>query len=188
MTKYLCFICLLLILYACSQDSNNISKVDSLQQNNTDSIYNNSLNKGNVMEDKPNFSDSISLPFHYSICSNEHLPNGTIYFNQQFYAIMDQLSGDCIIPYIKTYQLNGTPIDSFAATTGECYNDCGYYCNETFSMEADLRFTSIDTITYYKCDSLGEDRTQKTMSIFFIEGHIDPTGKIISKDPIKKKL
>ncbi len=74
-------------------------------------------------------NDTLKFPLNYSICDDEvGIKIGIVFSNEMFYVLIDRLVGDCQIPYLKTYIVDGSLIDSFAVTTGNCANDCGYYC------------------------------------------------------------
>ncbi len=49
-------------------------------------------------------------------------------------------------------------------------------------IDTELKFISRDTITEYKCDSIGEDRSKMIKSVCYLTGQIDLNGRIrISK-------
>ena len=134
-------------------------------------------------------NDRLKLPLNYSICDDEvGIKTGIVFSNEKFYVLIDRLVGDCQIPYLKTYMVDGSLIDSFAVTTGNCANDCGYYCSETFMIDTELKFISRDTITEYKCDSIGEDRSKMTKSVCYLTGQIDLNGIIRISKLITEKL
>lgn len=164
-----------LFFIACENKGKNSIVVDTLESKVLDTtkaqLAVETINKKSI-------DSEVRFPIKITICSDNDIGIYKIYEGKNFYLKLDNLIGDCQVPYLKTFDYNGTPIDSFIATTGSCHNDCGYYCSEYFTLDENLVFSSVDSITNYPCDELGEDRTKKSTRLLLLEGKINEDGSI----------
>ncbi len=86
---------------------------------------------------------------------------------------------DCMVPVINTFDLKGKLIDSKIAFVGMCGADCGFTCEEVFTLNEDYSLNVSAFITYEECDSNWNvvPNTYKEY-ILYHDGQISSNGKI----------
>lgn len=109
--------------------------------------------------------------------------------NGNYVATITLGVADCYLPVLTTYRPSGEIIDKETIAIGYCGSDCGYSCEEFMSISKDFKIYTSDTISTYKCDSLGlEIPGTYEYYVVYKEGKLLTDGKIQLTDEIRKPL
>ena len=117
------------------------------------------------------------------------LAYGQIPTNGKYLATITLGAADCYLPVLTTYKLNGQVIDKKTIAIGGCGSDCGFSCEEFMTLKKDFSFYTSDTISSFRCDSLGNEKPGTyEYYLIYIKGKLLSNGKIIMTNEIKQIL
>ncbi len=109
--------------------------------------------------------------------------------NGDYIGIITLGPADCFFPILKTFDKNGNKIDERDIHIGGCGADCGFSCEEFMTLREDYTLYTSDTISYYKCDTAGNEIPgTKEHYVVYKKGRLLPTGKIELTDESKLPL
>ncbi len=109
--------------------------------------------------------------------------------NGDYIGIITLGPADCFFPILKTFDKNGNKIDERDIHIGGCGADCGFTCEEFMTLRADYTLYTSDTISYYKCDTAGNEIPgTREHYVVYRKGRLLPTGKIELSDDAKLLL
>jgi len=109
--------------------------------------------------------------------------------NGDYVGIITLGPADCYFPMLSTYDQGGKKIDEKNIVIGGCGSDCGFACEEYMTLRADYTLYTSDTVTYFKCDTAGDEIPgTREHYIIYKKGKLLPSGKIELSDEIKEPL